>query len=57
MNWLDLDMGGPLEVSFSQEDPYALDGYCEDDAKVVAPFLHVCPDESDHEDGSPLRFK
>jgi hypothetical protein len=31
-------------------------GPCEDDAEVVAPFIGMCPDESEHEDGSPLDF-
>jgi hypothetical protein len=31
-------------------------GPCEDDATVVAPFIGMCPDESEHEDGSPLDF-
>lgn len=31
-------------------------GPCEDDTTVVAPFIGMCPDESDCEDGSPLDF-
>jgi hypothetical protein len=31
-------------------------GPCEDDATEVAPYIGVCPDETDHEDASPLDF-
>jgi hypothetical protein len=51
MNWLDLfDDGLPTahrEMS---------DGPCDDDCEETAPFIGMLPDESDHEDGSPLDF-
>jgi hypothetical protein len=31
-------------------------GPCEDDVERTAPYLGICPEESDHEDGSPLDF-
>ena len=31
-------------------------GACEDDVERTAPYISFCPDESDHEDGSPLDF-
>ena len=31
-------------------------GPCEDDYEVTAPYIGILPDESDHEDGSPLDF-
>lgn len=31
-------------------------GVCDDDVERTAPYIGVCPDESDHEDGSPLDF-
>jgi len=33
-----------------------LEGACEDDCEVTAPFIGMCPDESDHEDGSPITY-
>jgi hypothetical protein len=32
-------------------------GPCEDDVEVTAPFVGMLPEESDHEDGSPLDFR
>jgi hypothetical protein len=32
-------------------------GACDDDCEVTAPFIGILPDESEQEDGSPLRFK
>ena len=31
-------------------------GPCEDDAEVVAPYVGMLPEESNHEHGSPLNF-
>lgn len=31
-------------------------GPCDDDCEVTAPFISILPDESAHEDGSPLDF-
>lgn len=33
-----------------------LSGPCEDDCEVTAPYVGACPDESSHQDGSPLSF-
>ena len=30
---------------------------CDDDVEVKCPYIGVCPDESNHEHGSPLDFK
>lgn len=32
-------------------------GPCEDDCEVTAPWIGRCPEESNHEDGSPLNFR
>tara|TARA_R110000868_G_scaffold67046_1_gene199214 strand:- start:6598 stop:6855 length:258 start_codon:yes stop_codon:yes gene_type:complete len=29
---------------------------CEDDCEITAPYIGLLPDESDHENGSPLNF-
>jgi hypothetical protein len=29
---------------------------CEDDSEYTTQFMLICPDESDHEGGSPLNF-
>jgi hypothetical protein len=31
-------------------------GPCEDDEEMTCPFVDMLPDESNHENGSPLRF-
>lgn len=31
-------------------------GLAEDDDRKIAPYIGICPDESDHEGGSPLDF-
>lgn len=31
-------------------------GACEDDYEVSAPFVDILPEESEHQDGSPLSF-
>lgn len=31
-------------------------GACEDDVECTAPYIDLCPDESEHESGSPLSF-
>jgi hypothetical protein len=31
-------------------------GPCEDDCEVTAPYIGILPEESDHEEGSPLDF-
>lgn len=31
-------------------------GPCEDDYEVTTPFVDILPEESEHEDGSPLDF-
>lgn len=31
-------------------------GACEDDVECTAPYIDLCPDESEHENGSPLSF-
>ena len=31
-------------------------GPCEDDEERTAPYLGICPEESNHEDGLPLDF-
>jgi hypothetical protein len=32
------------------------EGPCEDDREVTAPYIDLLPEESDHEEGSPLHF-
>lgn len=34
----------------------SLSGPCEDDCEVTAPFIGICPDDTDHEEPSPLDF-
>ncbi len=31
-------------------------GACEDDWETAAPFIDILPEESEHQDGSPLSF-
>lgn len=58
MNWLDLfDDGGIGDrARFQEQEREDRHGPCEDDIEVVAPWIGMCPDESDHENGSPLNF-
>jgi hypothetical protein len=58
MNMLDLieDMTGPMEVPFSQPNFYELEGRCEDDKSVLAPYIGILPEETSHEEPSPLDF-
>ena len=57
MNWLDLfGDDNRIEVSFSEPDFYALDGRCEDDKSVIAPYIGMLPEDTDHEEPSPLKF-
>lgn len=57
MNWLDLfgDSQGDT-VQFSEPNFYDLEGRCEDDTSVVAPFIGLCPEETNKEELSPLNF-
>lgn len=34
-----------------------LSGACEDDVEITAPWIDMLPEESDHANGSPLRFR
>ena len=58
MNWLDLfdDQAQGEQARFCAEVREDKHSPCEDDATVVAPYIGRCPDESDHEKGSPLDF-
>ncbi len=62
MNMIDLidHMTGPMEVQFSEPlfsdgmlDPYAP---CEDSPERMAALLRMCPNETEHEEVSPLKF-
>jgi hypothetical protein len=55
MNFLDLFDGCSNLDRLVEQDRRS--GPCEDDCEVTAPYIGMLPDESDHEDGSPLNFK
>lgn len=47
MNWLDIHgFDDRIEVPFSEPDFYHADGYNEDDAIVVCPYIDLMPEES-----------
>jgi len=60
MNWLDLFGDEHMFVSLdstgyiSDVDLRAM--ACEDDVEATCPFVGMMPEESNHEDGSPLNF-
>ena len=58
MNLLDLLDNGAIgdNARHRMRESERRSGPCEDDTSVVAPFIGMCPDESEHEDGSPLDF-
>ena len=58
MNLIDLldpnhDGAQARDARDAREGHYGLD---EQDEEVIAAMLYTCPDESDHEHGSPLNF-
>lgn len=50
MNWLDLFGDEP------QKETVDHSGANEDDCEETCPYVGILPDESEHEDGSPLDF-
>lgn len=58
----------PRPISILEDDDFSLEpfhqldrnnkrsGACEDDYERSAPYVGIFPDESEHEDGSPIRF-
>ena len=58
MNWLDLFDDDALgqQARFCAEMREERSGLTDGDDSVIAPYIGMCPDESDHEDGSPLNF-
>lgn len=54
MNLIDLEDLLGIHTSTMSSD---LSGPCDDDYEVTAPYIGRCPDESDHENGSPLDFR
>lgn len=34
-----------------------MSGPCEDDYEITCPYVDLLPDESEHENGSPLNFR
>lgn len=58
MNYLDLfddDAIGDRE-RFRQNEMERRHGPTDGDVETTAPFIGMCPDESDHENASPLDF-
>lgn len=50
---------GSMDEEFFEELPFMADdltGPCDDDVEVDCPYVNMLPDESNTEDGSPLRF-
>jgi hypothetical protein len=58
MNWLDLFDDGAIgeNARYMSEERERRHGPTEGDIETVAPFIGMCPDESEEEEGSPLDF-
>lgn len=58
MNWLDLfDDTAELDRQYYRENARReLSGPCDDDVEMTCPFVGMLPEETDHEDPSPLSF-
>jgi hypothetical protein len=48
-----MDFEDHVRIAIENEHRY---GPCEDDYEVKCPYIGILPDESEHEDGSPLDF-
>lgn len=59
MNWIDLfDEDAEADRAYYRSlSKRELSGVCDDDCEAICPFIGILPDESDHEEGSPLSFK
>ena len=59
MNWLDLfDDNAEADRKLSRESArIELSGRCDDDDVLRCPYIDMMPEESEHENGSPLNFK
>jgi hypothetical protein len=54
--YLDLIAGEDYRYLDRMREEIRREGPCDDDCESTAPFIGMLPDESDHEDGSPLDF-
>lgn len=55
MNFLDL-FGDDFRHIDQFHETARREGPCEDDREETAPYINMLPEESDHEEGSPLNF-
>jgi hypothetical protein len=55
MNFLDL-FGDDFRHIDRFHETARREGPCEDDREETAPYIGILPDESEHEEGSPLNF-
>lgn len=54
--YLDIVCGDDYTAMDRIRETERREGPCDDDAETTAPFIGMLPEESDHEEGSPLDF-
>lgn len=59
-NLLCLEDSGDTELAYMKlrdQDSSDMSGPCEDDYESSTQLMLICPEESNHENGSPLNFR